>query len=128
VNSDELLIIFSGGLPRSSYANKHSVSCLCENEHNTERTRHIAFDFTTEIIDFFTIDEPQSLVVLLNEEIVFIDLITDSWPLYHLPYLNSIHASPIICTTFVCNVNQDFYKKLVNYATIQFEDYSDRVC
>ncbi len=73
-------------------------------------------------------DDPQSLVILLNEEIVVIDLVTDTWPLYHLPYLNSIHASPVICTTLACNVNQEFYKKLVNYASIQFEDYSDRVC
>ncbi|CAF0833570.1 unnamed protein product [Adineta steineri] len=124
------LIIFSGGLPRSSYANKHSISCLCENEHNSDRTRHVAFDFTTEIIDFFTIDrsrdDPESLVVLLNEEIIVIDLITDTWPLYHLPYLNSIHASPVICTTLVYNVNKEFYKKLLNYASVQFEDYSDR--
>jgi hypothetical protein len=56
-NSDDPLIIFAGGLPRSSYANKHSVSCLCENEHNTERTRHVTFDFTTVVIDFFTIDK-----------------------------------------------------------------------
>ncbi|CAF0865530.1 unnamed protein product [Rotaria sordida] len=129
------LIIFSGGLPRSSYSNKHTVSCLCENEHNNERTRHVTFDFTTGVIDFFTIDklsndgsrdDSQSLVILLNEEIVMIDLITDSWPSYPLPYLNSIHASPVICTTFACNVNQEFYKKLLNYASIQFEDYSDR--
>ncbi len=73
-------------------------------------------------------DDPQSLVVLLNEELVVIDLITDSWPLYHLPYLNSLHASPVICTTLACNVNEEFYKKLVNYASIQFEDYSDLVC
>jgi hypothetical protein len=57
LNSDDPLIIFSGGLPRSSYVNKHSVSCLCENEHNTERTRHVTFDFTTGVIDFFTIDK-----------------------------------------------------------------------
>ncbi|CAF1916654.1 unnamed protein product [Rotaria magnacalcarata] len=129
------LIIFSGGLPRSSYSNKHTVSCLCENEHNNERTRHVTFDFTTGIIDFFTIDklssdgsrdDPQSLVILLNEEIVMVDLLTDSWPSYHLPYLNSIHASPIICTTFACNVNQEFHKKLINYALIQFEENSDR--
>jgi hypothetical protein len=56
-NSDDPLIIFSGGLPRSSYSNKHSVSCLCENEHNTERTRHVTFDFTAAVIDFFTIDK-----------------------------------------------------------------------
>jgi hypothetical protein len=57
LHSDDPLIIFSGGLPRSSYSNKHSVSCVCENEHNTERTRHMTFDFTTEVIDFFTIDK-----------------------------------------------------------------------
>ncbi|CAF2052766.1 unnamed protein product [Rotaria magnacalcarata] len=131
------LIIFAGGLPRSSYSNKHCVSCLSENEHdhNNERARHVTFDFTTPVIDFFTIDklsndgcrdDPQSLVILLNEEIVVIDLITDSWPCYHLPYLNSIHASPVICTTLACNINPQFYKKLVNYATIQLDDYTDR--
>jgi len=73
-------------------------------------------------------DDPQSLVILLHEEIVVIDLLTDSWPSYRLPYLNSIHASPVICTTLTCNVNPQFYKKLLNYATIQFDDYSDRVC
>jgi hypothetical protein len=72
-------------------------------------------------------DDPQSLVILLNEEIVVIDLLTDSWPSYHLPYLNSIHASPVICTTLTCNVNPQFYKKLVHFAAIQFDDYSDRV-
>ncbi len=75
---------------------------------------------------FLARDDPQSLVILLNEEIVVIDLLTDSWPSYHLPYLNSIHASPVICTTLACNVNPQFYKNLVNYAAIQFDDYSDR--
>ena len=152
--SGDSLVLFSGGLPRSTYANKHSVSCLCENEHNADRTRHVTFDFTTAVIDFFTIDkgsddggrctklnecsfetnwvcsvrdDPQSLVVLLNEEIVVIDLVTDTWPLYHLPYLNSIHASPVICMTLTCHVHQEFYEKLIAYAATQFEDCSDRV-
>ena len=58
-SSGDPLIIFAGGLPRSSYSNKHSVSCLSENEHdhNNERTRHVTFDFTTSVIDFFTIDK-----------------------------------------------------------------------
>ncbi len=57
--SGDPLIIFAGGLPRSSYSNKHSVSCLSENEHdhNNDRTRHVTFDFTTSVIDFFTIDK-----------------------------------------------------------------------
>ena len=59
LRSGDPLIIFVGGLPRSSYSNKHSVSCLTENEHdhNNERTRHVTFDFTTAVIDFFTIDK-----------------------------------------------------------------------
>ena len=57
MSSDDPLIIFSGGLPRSTYANKQSISCLCENEHNPELTRHVTFDFTSNIIDFFTIDK-----------------------------------------------------------------------
>ncbi|CAF1130771.1 unnamed protein product, partial [Didymodactylos carnosus] len=140
MRNGDSLIIFSGGLQRSGYSTKHSVSCVCENEHehehdHSDRQRHVAFDFTTPVIDFFTIDkpssdgsrdDPQSLVILLKEEIVFIDLITDSWPSYRLPYLNSIHACPVICTTLVCNINQQFYKKLTNYGNAQCDDYSDR--
>ena len=80
------------------------------------------------LFDLLARDDPQALVILLNEEIVMIDLVTDNWPLYHLPYLNSLHVSPVICTTFISNINQEFYKKLINYASVQFEDYSDRVC
>ena len=70
LNSDDPLIIFSGGLPRSSYANKHSVSCQCENEHNHERTRHVTFDFTTAVIDFFTIDKLSSNGGLLTHTFI----------------------------------------------------------
>jgi hypothetical protein len=112
----------------------------------------VAFDFTTAVIDFFTIDQvshdgcrfdkedsvtihlfclvrddPQALIVLLSEEIVVIDLVTDNWPMYHLPYLSSVHASPVICTTLVSHVQHEFYEKLVKDAALQFEDYSDRV-
>ena len=151
-SSGDPLIVFAGGLPRSSYNSKHTVSCFCENEHTIEGTRHVAFDFTTAVIDFFTIDQishdgcesdkrdsatihlfclvrddPQALVVLLSEEIVVIDLVTDNWPMYHLPYLSSVHASPVICTTLVSHVHHEFYEKLVKDAALQFEDYSDRV-
>ena len=149
--SGEPLIIFTGGLPRSSYANKHTVSCLDEKDSSIDRTRHVTFDFTSAVVDFFTLEhdsgetaatkstrgrsslfcsvreDPHSLVVLLNEELVVIDLLTDHWPLYHLPYLTSIHASPVICTTVVCHVQEEFYQKLSHFGSLQFEDASDRV-
>ena len=72
-------------------------------------------------------DDPQALIVLLSEEIVVIDLVTDNWPMHHLPYLSSVHASPVICTTLVPHVHPEFYEKLLKDAALQFEDYSDRV-
>ena len=33
-------------------------------------------------------DRPHSLIVLLEEEIVAIDLMSSGWPPYKLPYLN----------------------------------------
>lgn len=95
---------------------------------NVQKRSFIFLEKSMIIARILARDDPQSLVILLNEEIVVIDLVTDSWPLYHLPYLNSIHASPVICTSIAYNVNPQFYKKLVNYAAIQFDDYSDRVC
>ena len=66
------IIIFSGGLPRASYGDKHCVS-LYEN-----KSIQVVFDFTSKLIDFFTIlDEytnPLILVVLCEEEVVFIDI------------------------------------------------------
>jgi len=128
--------MFTGGLPRSSYANKHTVSCLDEKEYQIDRTRHVTFDFTSSVVDFFTIDQiqrelsiredPHTLVVLLHEELVMIDLLTDHWPTFHLPYLTSIHASPVICTTVVCHVQEEFYKKLCHFGSLQVEEYSDR--
>jgi hypothetical protein len=59
-SSGHPLIVFAGGLPRSNYAAKHTISCLHEKEYPTERTQHVTFDFTTSVIDFFIIDHVHS--------------------------------------------------------------------
>ena len=64
-------VIFSGGLPRASYGDKHSVSIL---EDNTVK---VVLDFTSKVIDFFSIYEEgdlDALVVLCEEEVVMVDL------------------------------------------------------
>jgi lethal(2) giant larvae protein len=96
---------------------------VIQGEHN-----HVCFDFTSKIIEFFTVDKPsvekqsstvsvqydnpQALFVLLEEEFVAIDLVSDQWPQYKLPYLYSVHSSAIICTHYVNGCAKSFYDKL----------------
>lgn len=40
--------IFSGGMPRASYGDKHTVTVMCGDKHQV-------LDFTSKVVDFFTI-------------------------------------------------------------------------
>ncbi|XP_038069031.1 LLGL scribble cell polarity complex component 2-like isoform X3 [Patiria miniata] len=108
-------MIFSGGMPRASYGDRHCVTVMQGNN------KHVVLDFTSKVIDFFTMsdvdsvyefDEPHTLVVLAEEEIVFIDLQTEGWPVFNLPYLSSLHASAITCQQHVSNVPSELWDKI----------------
>jgi lethal(2) giant larvae protein len=111
------LIVFSGGLPRSSGSDKYTVSVIHDDQH-------VAFDFTSKVIDFIVIEsrsendededvqnnhatnglnkgEPDALVVLAEEELVVIDLQSKDWKMINLPYLVSLHASAVTCSQHV---------------------------
>lgn len=119
--NDQPYVIFSGGCPRVNYSDKVTISVI-QGENS-----HVCFDFTSKIIDYFTIDKPsiekpsvtydnpQALFVLLEEEFVAIDLTSEGWPQYKLPYLYSVHSSAIICTHYVSGVTRKFYEALKFY-------------
>ncbi|XP_041473429.1 LLGL scribble cell polarity complex component 2-like isoform X4 [Lytechinus variegatus] len=111
----EPFTIFSGGMPRASYGDRHVVTVI------QDKTQHVVFDFTSKVIDFFTMsnatdedefDEPHTLVVLVEEEIVFIDLQTKGWPTFQLPYLSSLHASAITSSNYISNVPSQLWEKI----------------
>jgi len=144
--NDQPYVIFSGGCPRINYSDKITISVI-QGENS-----HVCFDFTSKIIDYFTIDKPtierqlhqneqqqqsqncsydnpQALFVLLEEEFVAIDLCTEGWPQYKLPYLYSVHSSAIICTHYVNNVSGKFYDYLKQFGNLNQDSnevYSDR--
>jgi lethal(2) giant larvae protein len=147
--ADQPYVIFSGGCPRVNYSDKITITVIQGEQ------AHVCFDFTSKIIEFFTVDKPstekmgnnnnsasgssstivydnpQALFVLLEEEFVAIDLVSDQWPQYKLPYLCSVHSSAIICTHYANGVSRSFYDKLVKYGTASValepgELYSDR--
>lgn len=127
-------IIFSGGMPRASYGDKHTVSVM-------QGSNHVVLDFTSKVIDFITItraceddteggklehDEPHSLIVLVEEELVVIDLDSEKWPSFQLPYMNSLHSSAITCAQHISNVLDPLWAKIVDVGQAQMANMSKR--
>ncbi|NXT22180.1 L2GL1 protein, partial [Syrrhaptes paradoxus] len=142
-DSGNPFIIFSGGMPRASYGDRHCVSVL---QGQTLAT----LDFTSRVIDFFTVqspgvaeggmsqgggdgggwgsllpasislplspgfENPRALVVLVEEELVAIDLRTPGWPTIPAPYLAPLHSSAITCSCHVSNVPLKLWERIVS--------------
>ncbi|XP_061088611.1 lethal(2) giant larvae protein homolog 1 isoform X2 [Conger conger] len=109
-------VLFSGGMPRASYGDRHCVTVL------QEKTQ-VTLDFTSRVIDFFTIhctdseeefDNPTALVVLLEEELVVIDLLTTGWPTIPSPYLAPLHSSAITCSCHISNVPPKLWDRVIS--------------
>ncbi|XP_039300552.1 LLGL scribble cell polarity complex component 2-like, partial [Nilaparvata lugens] len=124
------LLLFSGGMTRASYGDKNTITAL-RGKHVSEG-KHVIFDFTSKIIDFFTISVPDggkgvsALIVLAEEELVAIDLAGEEWKMLCLPYLVSLHASAITCATYVSDVPADTWHDITQVGRMQNSGlYSD---
>uniref|UniRef100_A0A3Q3M8P6 LLGL scribble cell polarity complex component 1 n=1 Tax=Labrus bergylta TaxID=56723 RepID=A0A3Q3M8P6_9LABR len=115
------VLLYSGGMPRASYGDRHCLTIQQDKEH-------VTLDFTSRVIDFFTVhnteqenefDEPSALVVLLEEELVVIDLVTPGWPSLPTPYLAPLHSSAITCSFHVTSVPPKLWERLVNAGKAQ---------
>ena len=89
--------IFSGGMPRASYGDKFTVSVM---RSVNDEEQHSVFDLSSKVIDWVVTDHsvtgtPECLMVLSEEELVCVDLITQGWPSLACPYMQSIHSSAI---------------------------------
>lgn len=127
LESQDDLIIFTGGMPRASYSDRHAVTV----HRNIQKT--VAFDFTSKIVDFVTIASAdkragcEALLVLTEEEIVCVDLASDDWKMIPLPYLSSLHASAITCSTHVSDVSEKLWNEIIDSGNKQTEGiYSER--
>ncbi|RVE69268.1 hypothetical protein OJAV_G00076060 [Oryzias javanicus] len=119
--SSSPVILYSGGMPRASYGDRHCLTIQQDKEH-------VTLDFTSRVIDFFTVhsvddnkefDDPSALVVLLEEELVVIDLLTPGWPSLPTPYLAPLHSSAITCSCHVANVSTKLWERLINAGKAQ---------
>uniref|UniRef100_A0A672RS07 LLGL scribble cell polarity complex component 1 n=1 Tax=Sinocyclocheilus grahami TaxID=75366 RepID=A0A672RS07_SINGR len=105
-----------GGMPRASYGDRHCLTIL-------QDSNHVTLDFTSRVIDFFTIhctdkdkefDDPSALVVLLEEELIVIDLQMAGWPTVPAPYLAPLHSSAITCSCHISNVLPKLWERVIS--------------
>uniref|UniRef100_A0A3P8WQI3 LLGL scribble cell polarity complex component 1 n=1 Tax=Cynoglossus semilaevis TaxID=244447 RepID=A0A3P8WQI3_CYNSE len=115
------LMLYSGGMPRASYGDRHCLTIQQDKDH-------VTLDFTSRVIDFFTVhsteqekvfDDPTALVVLLEEELVVIDLQTPGWPSLPSPYLAPLHSSAITCSCHISHVPPKLWERLINAGKVQ---------
>ncbi|XP_012269374.2 lethal(2) giant larvae protein homolog 1 isoform X3 [Athalia rosae] len=132
ISDEDEIILFSGGMPRASYGDRHTITAMT-------KEKHVVFDFTSKVIDFFTVmpkaDEdskgglqtPEALIVLAEEELVAIDLTNPDWKMMALPYLVSLHASAVTCSQHVPNVPQELWNSITAAGKAQTEHlYSEK--
>ncbi|CAG0920819.1 unnamed protein product, partial [Notodromas monacha] len=118
------LKIFSGGMPRASHGDKNTVTLV-------QKSKTIALDFTSKVVDFLTIPNAAgtaagSLIVLVEEELIGIDLEDPAWPQLRLPYLAPLHASPVTATHVVSGVSADVMHKIRDAGEKQSEGLSTK--
>ncbi|XP_061611994.1 LLGL scribble cell polarity complex component 2 isoform X2 [Phyllopteryx taeniolatus] len=119
-------LIFSGGMPRASFGDRHCITVI----HNKT---HVALDFTSRIIDFFVIKDgqlqsgdPNTLVVLVEEELVAIDLEEEGWPVIQTPYLVPLHSSAITCSHHVSAIPLKLWERILAAGELQKTSYSKK--
>uniref|UniRef100_A0A674EQP5 LLGL scribble cell polarity complex component 1 n=1 Tax=Salmo trutta TaxID=8032 RepID=A0A674EQP5_SALTR len=115
------VVLYSGGMPRASYGDRHCVTIQQDKQH-------VTLDFTSRVIDFFTVhttnlehdyDDPSALVVLLEEELVVIDLLTTGWPSVPPPYLAPLHSSAITTSCHLDDVPAKLWDRLATAGNSQ---------
>ena len=73
------------------------------------------------------LDDPHTLLVLTEEELVVVDLSTKGWPTHSLPYLNSVHSSPVLSTAHITAVPERFWSLITGIGAEQRTGFSKRV-
>ncbi|VDN59071.1 unnamed protein product [Dracunculus medinensis] len=116
LNELSMVKFFTGGMPRASYGDRYTITALREG-------RIVVFDFSSPVIDFFIVpalcdnsvadfSRALALMVLCEQELVCIDLTEKQWPVLELPYLHSLHSSPITCNMLYTNIEEHVWKDI----------------
>ncbi|XP_076162111.1 syntaxin-binding protein tomosyn isoform X12 [Ptiloglossa arizonensis] len=107
--SGEAYVIFSGGLAYDTTGRTPSITVIHGKTTTVLEMEHNVIDFITLCESPWTSDyqDPYAVVVLLQNDLVVIDLLTPGFPCFENPYPMDIHESPVTCCVYFADCPSD---------------------
>ncbi|XP_071570431.1 syntaxin-binding protein 5 isoform X9 [Temnothorax nylanderi] len=107
--SGEAYVIFSGGLAQDTTGRTPSITVIHGKTTTVLEMEHNVVDFITLCDSPWTSDfqDPYAVVVLLQNDLVVIDLLTTGFPCFENPYPMDIHESPVTCCAYFADCPSD---------------------
>ncbi|XP_018365641.1 PREDICTED: syntaxin-binding protein 5 isoform X7 [Trachymyrmex cornetzi] len=105
----EAYVIFSGGLAQDTTGRTPSITVIHGKTTTVLEMEHNVVDFITLCDSPWASDfqDPYAVVVLLQNDLVVIDLLTTGFPCFENPYPMDIHESPVTCCAYFADCPSD---------------------
>ncbi|XP_075228218.1 syntaxin-binding protein tomosyn [Lycorma delicatula] len=107
--SGEAYVIFSGGLTYDKAGRTPSITVIHGKTTTVLEMEHNVVDFVTLCESPYNSDmqEPYAIVVLLHNDLVVIDLLSQGFPCFENPYPMDLHESAVTCCTYLADCPSD---------------------
>ncbi|XP_014221074.1 syntaxin-binding protein 5 isoform X6 [Trichogramma pretiosum] len=107
--SGEAYVIFSGGLAYETTGRTPSITVIQGKTTTVLEMEHNVVDFVTLCDSPWSSDfqDPYAVVVLLQNDLVVIDLLTQGFPCFENPYPMDLHESPVTCCAYFADCPGD---------------------
>ncbi|XP_066589007.1 syntaxin-binding protein 5 isoform X7 [Prorops nasuta] len=107
--SGEAYVIFSGGLAYETTGRTPSITVIHGKTTTVLEMEHNVIDFITLCESPWTSDiqDPYGVLVLLQNDLVVIDLLTPGFPCFENPYPMDIHESAVTCCAYFADCPSD---------------------
>ncbi|XP_043275950.1 syntaxin-binding protein 5 isoform X11 [Venturia canescens] len=105
----EAYVIFSGGLAYDTTGRTPSITVIQGKTTTVLEMEHNVVDFITLCESPWTSDfqDPYAVVVLLQNDLVVIDLLTAGFPCFENPYPMDLHESAVTCCAYFADCPSD---------------------
>lgn len=107
--SGEAYVIFSGGLTFDKAGRTPSITVIHGKTTTVLEMEHNVVDFVTlcESPWISDLQEPYAIIVLLHNDLVVIDLLSQGFPCFENPYPMDLHESAVTCCTYLADCPSD---------------------
>ncbi|XP_024081941.1 syntaxin-binding protein 5 isoform X2 [Cimex lectularius] len=107
--SGETFVIFCGGLTYDKAGRSPSITIMHGKATTVLEMEHNVIDFITLCESPYASDipEPYAIVVVLQNDLVVIDLLSPGFPCFESPHPMDVHECPVTCCTYLADCPSD---------------------